>query len=597
MKRRILRIVGFVLAGIVVILLATLIYLKLAGPAFIKDRMIERVADRTNGRYVLAIDTLDFTFFPITLHLGGVELKRNYDIKEYSGNPLFDKFNLNLKFRSLYVNRFKVHRILFGNTLKVDEFKWLEPRLIVRKNRYYDPDKVIQLESDSITTVARDSIQSDTLLADAAAREEFVEASKAVIPVLKLGRLEVENAYFAIYGGIVEEPVQEVKGLSLGLNEVRFKEDDDIPFSVEGLSVEIDSAYTIVSKGTAKLGVAGVGITPQKYHLDSIYYHNTVNKYRVNRLKGFRANWVDLRVKNLDVTGLDYAQMIADTAVLVKKINIEEVYVNLFKDKSEKRINPARQALPPELIRNIPVPVDVDSLLIQNATLHLDMEAPTAKAPGRLILDSIHIQITNISNLLSRLEADPIMALDLNTKLMGVAPLQVQYRFKIDDPADSFTVNGSLSPMSAKVMNPFISSQFFIECKSGYFDTVDFSFNGNNKANVGEMDLEYQKLAFRKVQNYQQFVDENPKMGFVSAAGSFLVPSNRSKSQKNYKKSVIYYEKEYNRDFIHGTVMSVLSGFANSMGVLRKDLDKKKAQANNSQSGLFGKKKKKKKKQ
>ena len=165
MKRRILRIVGFVMAGIVVILLATLIYLKLAGPSFIKDRMIERVADRTNGRYALAIDTLDFTFFPITLHLGGVEFKRNYDIKEYSGNPLFDKFNLNLKFRSLYVNRFKVHRFLFGNTLKVDEFKWVEPRLIIRKNRYYDPDKAIQLQIDTTAIAVRDSVQSDTLLA------------------------------------------------------------------------------------------------------------------------------------------------------------------------------------------------------------------------------------------------------------------------------------------------------------------------------------------------------------------------------------------------------------------------------------------------
>ena len=85
-------------------------------------------------------------------------------------------------------------------------------------------------------------------------------------------------------------------------------------------------------------------------------------------------------------------------------------------------------------------------------------------------------------------------------------------------------------------------------------------------------------------------------MGFVSTAGSFLVPSNRSKSKKNYKKSVIYYEKENNRDFIHGTVMSVLSGMANSLGVLRKDLDKKQEQAKGLQIGKKKKDKKKKKK-
>ena len=579
MKKKLLKISGYVVAGIVVIVIGSLIYLKLAGPAFVKERMINRVANQTNGRYDLAIETLDFTFFPISLRMDGVSLKRNYVIKEYSGNPLLDKFNLDLRFKSLYINKFKVHRFLFGNTLKVDEFKWVEPSLVVRKNRNYDPDKTVQLQTDTTAIVARDSILADTLLADADASEEFIEASRAVLPVLKLERLEVDNAYFAIYGGIVEEPVQEVKGLRLGLNEVRFKEDDDIPYGVEGLSIEIDSAYTVVSEGAAKLGIAGLEVTPQKYHLDSVYFHNTVNRYRMNRLKGFRANWVDLRVKNLDVTGLDYAQMIADTAVLVNKIELERVYINLFKNKAEKRINPARQALPPELIRNIPVPVDVDSLLIRHATLHLDMQAPAAKAPGRLILDSIQVNINNMTNLPARLKEDSIMSVQIDARLMGVTPLSVGYKFEISDPADSFEVQGSLAPMNARVMNPFIGSQFFIEFKSGYFRTLDFSFKGNNKANVGEMDLEYNKLAFRKLSNYQQFVDKNPKLGFVSAAGTLVIPSNRSKSKKNYKKAVIYYEKEYNRDFIHGTVMSVLSGFMYSTGVTQQDLGKKRKKA------------------
>ncbi|MBT8182808.1 MAG: DUF748 domain-containing protein [Eudoraea sp.] len=596
MGKKILKIVGWVVAGILTLVIISLLYLKIAGPAYVKKQMIERVEDRTNGRYSLAIDSLDFRFFPISLHLGGVKLKRNYEIRQYSGNPLLDKFNIDLRFRSLYVDRFKVRRFLFGNHLKVDEFRWIEPSLVVRKNRNYDPSRATQEQIDTVSVVARDSIQADTLLADGEARTEFVETSRQVLPSLDLKRLEIQNAYFAIYGGIVEEPVQEVKGLRLNLNEVKFKEDDDIPFGVEGLSIELDSAFTIVSNSTAKLGVAGLDITPQNYHLDSVYYHNTVNRYRMNRLKGFRANWVDLRVKNLDLNGLDYAQMIADSAVLVNKIEIQEVYVNLFKDKSEKRINLAHQALPPELVRNIPVPVDVDTLLIRNATLHLDAQAPSAKAPGRLILDPINVQITNLTNLPSRLTEDPMMVLQLDTRLMGVAPLNARYQFKIDDPADTFTVSGSLAPMDAKVMNPFIGSQFFIEFKSGYFDTVEFTFTGNNQANVGEMDLEYRKLAFRKLQNYQQFLDKSPKMGFVSAAGTFVVPSNRSKSDKHYKKSVIYYEKEYNRDFIHGTVMSVLSGFANSLGVLRKDLGKMQEQAKNVEKKpskkLFKKKKK-----
>ncbi len=578
-RKKIIKITSWVLGGILLIALVVVTFLKIAGPEYLKKRMIDRVADRSNGRYTLTIDTLDFELFPISLHMGGVTLSRDYDVKAYSGNPLLDKFHIDLKFRSLYINRFKPLHLLWGYKLEVDQFNLVQPSLVVRKNRNYDPSRAVQAVVDTIPLVARDSVLADSLLADGRAREEFVETSRAVLPSMALDKLQLQNGYFSIYGGIVEEPVQEVKEINLRLSDVRFKEDDDIPFGLEGLSIEIGSAYTVVGQNTALLGVEGLDIDLNSYKLDSVYYRNTVNRYRVNRLKGYRANWMDIRVKDVELSGLDYAQMIADSAVLVNKIQIGQVYVNLFKDKAEKRINPARQALPPELIRNIPVPVDVDTLKIQDATLHFDMEAPTAKAPGRLILDSIKVDIANMTNIPARWEEDPVMDMKVNTRLMGITPLSVHYQFEVDDKSDSFTATGSLAPMDAKVMNPFIGSQFFIEFKSGYFSTLDFDFKGNNKANVGEMDLEYRKLAFRKLKNYQQYVDKNPGMGFISAAGTFAIPSNRSKSKKNYKKSVIYYQKESNRDFLHGTVMAVLSGFMNSMGVTRKDLGKTKKKA------------------
>jgi hypothetical protein len=42
---------------------------------------------------------------------------------------------------------------------------------------------------------------------------------------------------------------------------------------------------------------------------------------------------------------------------------------------------------------------------------------------------------------------------------------------------------------------------------------------------------------------------------------------------------VIYYEKEYNRDFIHGTIMSLLSGAESSFGLKTKNLEKREEEA------------------
>ena len=93
------------------------------------------------------------------------------------------------------------------------------------------------------------------------------------------------------------------------------------------------------------------------------------------------------------------------------------------------------------------------------------------------------------------------------------------------------------------------------------------------------MDLEYQDLKVRKLKEYQKYIEGKPNTGFIAGVGNILIPANRSRQTKGYKQAVIYYEKEYNRDFVHGNAMSIVSGLASSVGFGSKNLDKKQEKA------------------
>jgi hypothetical protein len=84
-----------------------------------------------------------------------------------------------------------------------------------------------------------------------------------------------------------------------------------------------------------------------------------------------------------------------------------------------------------------------------------------------------------------------------------------------------------------------------------------------------------------KLKEYDKYTDDRPKTGLLAGLGNFLIHNNLSVDDKKYRPGVIYYEKEYNRDFIHGTIMALLSGAISSMGLGSTNLEKKREAASN----------------
>jgi hypothetical protein len=81
------------------------------------------------------------------------------------------------------------------------------------------------------------------------------------------------------------------------------------------------------------------------------------------------------------------------------------------------------------------------------------------------------------------------------------------------------------------------------------------------------LDFAYSKLRVRKLKDYEIYLADKPNTGLLAGLGNMIMRNNLSLDDKHYKPGVIYYEKEYNRDFIHGTIMSLLSGATSSMGL------------------------------
>ncbi len=569
-----------ILIGLLVI--TAVLLFSIYVPRYFLSYVQDEVQHSTNGRYTLTIDShsIKIHLTSMSFNLGMTEFKRDSTVEDYSGDELLDKFDIYASFESFDIGAFQLVNFVRNKRINVREIALNQPTVIIRKNALYSPS--LQDDSPNLqdsTSMTYLNAAPDSTLEDSLAWYEFQQAGNNLFPPVRVDDISVEDASFSFYGAHKKYPMYMVHGLDFKVKDFLFTEKGKR--KMEHVSIKIDTVSSLVSENIARLNLKDVYIQPDSMHIGGLHYGHIVDKSRINEIKGFRASWFQINADNIHFAGIDVAKMISDSVYIINRAIIGDLRLYLYKDKNEPVINPLHKPLPAETIRNIPVPFQLDTLQVENGLFIIDMLAPKAVESGIMTLNHFHAHILNITNIPESLAKDPDMELNAEFKVMDSVLLNVNTRFVLNSEADEFTFQATSKPFDIAILNGFLGSQFFIEFSSGRIDNLSFQFEGDNKANVGTMDLAYSKLRVRNLKDYELYLVDRPKTGLLAGLGNLFMRNNLSLDDKNYKPGVIYYEKEYNRDFIHGTIMSLLSGATSSMGLTSRNLEKKQDAADN----------------
>lgn len=576
--KRAFKITSIFIASVIVLATVALLLIKIYSPSYIIPYVIKKVEKETNGRYTLSInsDSLKIDFISMTARLGATKFQRDSTVMAYSNIPFLDKFDVDATFESFNIKALNLVRFLVSKRLVVDEISLIRPSVIIKKNSNYDPEK----EQDAKKNNSGIHLHfNDTIFADTLSWQEFQTSGKMILPHLKVESFKITDANFQFFGDKVAYPIHEVNGLTFEVSGFHLLREKD--FDIEELTVSVDSVSSLLDNNIARLQIQGLKLHPESFHIDSVHFNHIVSKDAINKIKGYRAAWLDIGVKNIDVEGLNPAMLISDSTLMINRASIGDFSLYLYKDKNEPLINPAYKPLPQESLRGLSAGLKIDTIEIVNAFMNIEMKAPHAEKPGNITMNQTSGLITNVTNIPKFLDKNPYILANLSTKIMNQIPVTLDYKLNVASAEDQHWASCKAAPFEASILNEFLGSQFLIEFKSGYIDNLEFEYEGNNKVNVGEMDFEFRNLKVQKAAGYDNYIEGKPKTGFISAVGNFLIPNNRSESDKNYKRASIYHEKQFNRPLIFGTIMSMLSGILSSTGLKTKNIEKdqKKADA------------------
>ncbi|WP_417591807.1 hypothetical protein [Owenweeksia hongkongensis] len=204
----------------------------------------------------------------------------------------------------------------------------------------------------------------------------------------------------------------------------------------------------------------------------------------------FRKVQPDIYMSSITVSDLNINEL--HNGIFASKVVLDSCDFSIYQDLRKEREN-VRKPLPSELVANIPIPVDIDSLILQRAFLHYHH---TSKKPelgqAALEVDELTLKVFPINNI-----GHPNSA---EVNIVGTARLQKEATVSIDATlfADKthhdFEVKLSMKQTPIAAFNSILYPTTGVKVEEGQCTGARVHMSGNDFSIRGDLDIAYTDL-------------------------------------------------------------------------------------------------------
>jgi hypothetical protein len=244
-------------------------------------------------------------------------------------------------------------------------------------------------------------------------------------------------------------------------------------------------------------------------------------------------------------------------------IKIGEMNLNAFRDK-RKEFRHVNKPEFQDLIYDYPGAIRIDSIIVVKGNVTYTVHGELANEPGNISFNEIHAKIRKISNDTIYKINKAFLELDGETLLMGKGRMTVELKAEIFDKHNTFSLNGTLTNLETKELNPILEKNAFVYATSGKIDAMHFSFVANNAKATGKMTLLYHDLDLA-VKNKRTDDTTAIKERIISFIVNKKVMDSNPILGKDVREGIIDYNRDPEKFLFNYCFKSVLSGIQSSL--------------------------------
>ncbi len=325
--------------------------------------------------------------------------------------------------------------------------------------------------------------------------------------------------------------------------------------------LQIPQGKFIDSNTTLEWYNANYNNSSRTLSLDSFVYHPTQPLDSVLVHAPYQLDYITLQTGAVSISGLDVERYEKDSSFIANSIKISDPLLTVYRDKKPP-FSPFKKAkpLPVNMIKNISVPVSLQSIQLENGTITYSEKNGKSRKEGNLLLTNVSGTLENIKN--SNLLNNDSLSLTFKARLMDSADITLNLKEAYTDSLSGFLLTAKIKSADLSIINPVLVPLSNIKITSGILDSVLLRAVGRVDVSLGEMNMHYRKLRIQLIKNGDPNESTFIQKVLSALANTFVIKSNNTK-----RIGVIYSNRSSDQSFVNFIVQTTLSGILSSIGV------------------------------
>lgn len=491
-------------------------------------------------------------------------------VQPWIGNKIASKFNE--KNKDYIVEIDKVHLSVFPYTVEIDS-------ITIRSSKDSVVDRILNGQITSIKLIGisltkalfkKDIEISEVIVSNTNIKGKIPFPENARPPVISTFNIQIDSILFDNIELAIQNTsnatAYSVKEGVLKISDFQVEKQDTLNIGMakhfdfnanELLSVSADSMYTFTasglrcSEGSSTLLADSFSILPNYKDYDFTSRH----KYQTDR--------IEARLSNIFLRNFSAAGYLTSKKLVSSFVEIGKIEANAFRD-NRKKFHHIKKAAFQDMIYDYPGTISIDSIALLSGNITYTEHVEKANEPGTVTFNKFNAKIYKITNDTVYKTEKGYLKMIAEARLMGKARMTILLKGRLFDKHNAFLLNGTLSGMEAKDLNPILEKNAFIYATSGKIDKMNFSFTADNSRAFGKMILLYHGLDIA-VKNKRTDDTTAIKERVTSIIANIKMIDSNPVPKEAVREGIIDNPRDPERFIFNYCAKSILSGIKSSI--------------------------------
>ena len=518
------------------------------------------------------------------LILKGIEylLERNFQSRINSNpdrayNITYEDFDLHTLFKGVTLDEVSIQplnetggTVITGSvdyaTLK--GLVWIEllfgKRLSIREISFEQPVFEITLSTDTVKKTSGNGIQA--MFGDILSRANLKSFS------IQNGSVILKEPQSGVIKGQVKKV--NIQADEIETDSIRLK--NIIPFLMGNLIVDIEDVnYDLNEYTQLSLGSIDYNLQDKEMVLHDISMGYTIDWIEVSKRVGIQTDIIEVAIKTLAIHQLEPSnQFYTDLDIKAETIDIDSLHIKLQRNKNFQRPPDVLKPMFKEMIDNIPIALDLDSVRIRNSSVTYSELGAKKEESGTIEINQINGNIVGITNVPELQQNLGELSADMTASLAGLAPMKVN--LVVPYQGETFSLAVDVAEMELSKLNPTLTPLAGVEIKSGQLSKIKYQMNASRYHSQNKLIFDYSNLHMNMIKESEGHTPK--KRVFLSAMANAAIRNNNMPDQDKYLTAEYQSERNLYRSPVNYIIQGLIQGITRIVPGknVQKALEKKK---------------------